>query len=51
MAGRSAAQQWQFLLTQGCQRHVDSLSRPQLDAMVQGLPWQRIGEAAVITLL
>jgi transposase len=28
-----------------------SLSRPQLDALVLGLPWQRVGEAGVITLL
>ena len=28
-----------------------SLSRAQLDALVLGLPWQRIGEAGVITLL
>lgn len=25
--------------------------RAQLDALVLGLPWQRIGEAGVITLL
>lgn len=28
-----------------------SLSRAQLDALVLGLPWQRIGEAGVITVL
>ena len=28
-----------------------ALTRPQLDALVLGLPWQRIGEAGVITLL
>ena len=28
-----------------------SLSRAQFDALVLGLPWQRIGEAGVITLL
>ena len=28
-----------------------TLSRPQLEALVLGLPWQRIGEAGVITLL
>ena len=28
-----------------------TLSRPQLDALVLGLPWQRIGESGVITLL
>ena len=28
-----------------------SLSRPQFDALVLGLPWQLIGEAGVITLL
>ena len=28
-----------------------SLSRGQLDALVLGLPWQRLGEAGVITLL
>jgi transposase len=26
-------------------------SQPQLDALVQWLPWQRIGEAGVITVL
>ena len=28
-----------------------SLSRLQLDALVLGLPWQRIGEAGVITVV
>ena len=28
-----------------------TLSRPQLDALVLGLPWQRVGEAGVITLV
>jgi transposase len=28
-----------------------ALSRAQLDALVLGLPWQRIGEAGVITVL
>ena len=28
-----------------------TLSRAQFDALVLGLPWQRIGEAGVITLL
>ena len=28
-----------------------TLSRPQLDALVLGLPWQRLGEAGVITVL
>lgn len=28
-----------------------TLSRSQFDALVLGLPWQRIGEAGVITLL
>ncbi len=28
-----------------------TLSRPQLDALVLGLPWQRIGDAGVITVL
>lgn len=28
-----------------------SLTRPQLDALVLGLPWQRIGEAGVIAVL
>ena len=28
-----------------------SLTHPQLDALVLGLPWQRIGEAGVIRLL
>ena len=28
-----------------------SLTHPQLDAIVLGLPWQRIGEAGIITVL
>lgn len=28
-----------------------SLSRPQLNALVLGLPWQRIGEAGIIRVL
>ncbi len=28
-----------------------SLTHPQLDALVLGLPWQRIGEAGIITVL
>lgn len=28
-----------------------ALTRAQLDALVLGLPWQRIGEAGVITIL
>lgn len=28
-----------------------TLTRPQLDALVLGLPWQRVGEAGVITVL
>ena len=28
-----------------------SLSRAQLDALVLGLPWQRIGESGIITLV
>lgn len=28
-----------------------NLTRPQFDALVLGLPWQRIGEAGVITVL
>ena len=28
-----------------------SLSRPQLDALVLGLPWTRIGEDAIITMV
>jgi hypothetical protein len=28
-----------------------TLTRAQLDALVLGLPWQRIGEAGVITVL
>jgi transposase len=31
--------------------HTLSLTRPQLDALVLGLPWQRIGEAGVITVV
>lgn len=35
-------------------QHTDgtlSLTRAQLDVLVLGLPWQRLGEAGVITLL
>jgi transposase len=28
-----------------------TLTRPQFDALVLGLPWQRLGEAGVITVL
>ena len=28
-----------------------SLSRAQLDALVLGLPWQRMGEGAIITMV
>ena len=28
-----------------------TLTRVQLDALVLGLPWQRIGEAGIITVL
>lgn len=28
-----------------------SLSRPQLDALVLGLPWQRLGEAGIIRVI
>jgi transposase len=28
-----------------------SLSRPQLDALVLGLPWSRIGEGGIITIV
>lgn len=28
-----------------------SLTHPQLDALVLGLPWQRIGDAGIITVL
>ena len=28
-----------------------SLNRPQFDALVLGLPWQRVGEAGVICVL
>lgn len=28
-----------------------TLTRPQLDALVLGLPWQRLGEAGIITVL
>ncbi len=28
-----------------------SLSRPQLDALVLGLPWQRIGQTGIISVL
>jgi transposase len=28
-----------------------ALSRAQLDALVLGLPWQRLGEAGVVTVV
>lgn len=31
--------------------HTLSLTRPQLDALVLGLPWQRLGDAGVIRVL
>lgn len=33
-----------------CQAQVN-LSRPQLDALVLGLPWSRIGEGGIITVV
>jgi transposase len=30
---------------------IITLTRAQLDALVLGLPWQRIGEAGIITVL
>ena len=35
----------------GCGGAPQSLTREQLDALVLGLPWQRVDEAGVITLL
>jgi transposase len=31
--------------------HTLALTRVQLDALVLGLPWQRLGEAGVITVV
>jgi hypothetical protein len=36
--------------TPGAQTQVN-LSRPQLDALVLGLPWSRIGEGGIITVV
>jgi len=38
-----------FVWTQGAGPAALALSREQFDALVLGLPWQRLGEAAVIT--
>jgi hypothetical protein len=50
VAGRAAPEQRQVRLAQGWPRHWP-LSRAQFDALVLGLPWQRIGEAGVIRVL
>jgi ribose 5-phosphate isomerase RpiB len=42
--------QRQVRLAARCRHHA-SLSRAQFDALVLGLPWQRIGEAGVITVV
>ena len=31
--------------------HTRSITRAQFDALVLGLPWQRVGEAGIITVL
>lgn len=38
-----------FVWTQGAGLPAVSLSREQFDALVLGLPWQRLGEASAIT--
>jgi hypothetical protein len=50
VAGGAAPEPGQVRLAQGC-RAARCLTRAQLDALVLGLPWQRIGEAGVITVL
>jgi transposase len=50
VAGGAAAEQRQVRLAQG-RGGTLTLTRAQFDALVLGLPWQRIGEAGVITLL
>ena len=42
--------QGKFVWTSDCDSHR-SLERVQLDALVLGLPWQRVGQAGVITVV
>ena len=42
--------QGKFVWDSGCDTHC-SLERVQLDALVLGLPWQRVGQAGVITVV
>ena len=42
--------QGKFVWASDCTSHC-SLERVQLDALVLGLPWQRMGQAGVITLV
>lgn len=43
--------QGRFVWAQANAERERVLSRAQFDALVLGLPWQRLGEAAVITLV
>ncbi|MDE2416608.1 MAG: IS66 family insertion sequence element accessory protein TnpB [Burkholderiales bacterium] len=42
--------QGKFVWTSDCDTHC-SLERVQLDALVLGLPWQRVGQAGVIAVV
>ena len=42
--------QGKFVWASDCATHC-SLERVQLDALVLGLPWQRVGQAGVITVV
>lgn len=42
--------QGKFVCASGCEAHC-SLEQVQLDALVLGLPWQRLGETGVITVV
>lgn len=42
--------QGKFVWASDCDAHC-SLERVQLDALVLGLPWQRVGQAGVITVV
>ncbi len=43
--------QGKFVWPLGSAAQHTSLSRVQLDALVLGLPWQRMGEAGIITMV
>jgi transposase len=43
--------QGRFVWPSGSAADRSSLSRPQLDALVLGLPWSRIGEGGIITVV